>query len=222
MVLSIANEIEPIQLTKAIKKNLLIMGCIGIGKTLAAKNLATLYVHEGKRVVIYDELGKSKGFTSKLNGVNVNLEDADLDLFKGGLVNVSSNWDTINRNDGLHLKTIDLFLSLVRNQKADVLIIDEAQWMLRGNPEYVKLKELLEAAKEYDVAIVIVLQDIDYLFCEDDQINKHFPDVLLFRSTRFPKLLLERGKAVFFDSTTMSNAKVTYNFSADELELYLG
>lgn len=107
------------------------------------------------------------------------------------------------------MKALDLFMALVREQKADVIVIDEAQRMLQDR-EYLRLKELLEVAKEYGVAIVLVLQDILAFVDDDKEFFEHFPQVLHFRSIRIPELRLNRGEAVFFERESKSQAKVTY------------
>lgn len=205
---------------KEVDGNLLIMGRIFSGKTIAAMDFATINVESGKRVVTFDKQKEFTKFTTKLNGINVSLENAELDLFGNKLVNITTDWKLIDfKEEEIHEKAIDLFLSLVRNQKTDVIIIDETQFVLLHG---LKMQELFDEAKENNVVIVLVLQDILHLCMEQSIFTKYFHSILHFRSTRIPELHLERGEAVLFDTITKSNQKVVYNLSSEKRDLYLG
>lgn len=172
----------PNEVLSIIDGNLLLIGSVGSGKSVALKTFASSLIEQNKRVLLVDYFNENREFIDKNNGEHIDLVSVVSKKTFSPLTNLLVSFETLSKNILLSKVVLDTLDTLVENKEFDYIFIDESQLYLTRELSS-SLLSLLQNAKKHGVKLFISLQIFQNYPINDevkDELLEFVPQILLF------------------------------------------
>lgn len=193
-------------------ENLIILGSIGQGKTVAGKNLIIGLAANGHSIAILDPTCEYDPLCSSLNGLNADFSEISTEMFNENIVNIQLRNQMLN---GEHEKTeffnklFENILPMVLEQKVNYLVVDEGHWLIN---EYTVdgFIQFLKDAKSLHTKVIVITTEVFVPGKKKEEFLEHFPNTLSFYRTGLGKELadLKVGEAILFNKSKNEIRKI--------------
>jgi len=205
MSLPIIQKKKPSDSLPLLPGNLLLVGYLGSGKTLALKTFASEISANQQRVLMVDHFMENVDFTLQHGGESIEIDSLFPLKDMPPLTNLVIPYDSIRKNPLLSKVILDTLDTFVLNQTFDYIFIDEAQRYFTEELSD-SLIDLLSKAEQYGVQVFLCLQTLARFPIRDEAKKKLLevcPQVLYFEGIDIKmqtsnSISLTRGESILF------------------------